>query len=163
MRLVFVILFLMFSVGTLFPQKKDVVVPYTLGDRERLIRLEVKLDEMSKSTDYRFDAVNKRLDAIDKRFESIDKRFESIDKHFDRIENALYGLIYSIFGLIGVFIAVLVWDRRKTLYPVQQDVLNVRDIQKEDHKKVTKIEEALGKLAEKDSKLREAMKHAGLL
>jgi tetrahydromethanopterin S-methyltransferase subunit G len=116
----------MFSVGTLFPQKKDVVVSYTLGDRERLIRLEVKLDEMSKSTDYRFDAVNKRLDAIDKRFESIDKRFESIDKHFDRIENALYGLIYSIFGLIGVFIAVLVWDRRKTLYPVQLDIINVR-------------------------------------
>ena len=46
---------------------------------------------------------------------------------------------------------------------MQQDVLNVKDIQREDHKKVKKIEEVLGKLAEKDSKIREAMKHAGLL
>jgi tetrahydromethanopterin S-methyltransferase subunit G len=125
-----------------FSQEQNVEVPYTLADRERLVRLEVKMDEMSKSVDYRFEEVNKR---------------------FDKLENAFYGLIYSIFGLIGVFIAVLVWDRRKTLYPVQLDVMSVKDIQKEDHNKVKKLEETLNRLAEKDSKIREAMKHAGLL
>ena len=147
---------MLLSWGRVFAQEKNIQVPYTLADRERMVRLEVKLDELSKSVDYRFSAVNNRFDIIDRRFEAIDKRF-------DKIENALYGLIYSIFGLIGVFVAVLVWDRRKTLYPVQQDVLNVKDIQKEDHKKVRKIEETLNKLAEKDSTIREAMKHAGLL
>ena len=102
-----------------FSQEQNVEVPYTLADRERLVRLEVKMDEMSKNVDYKFDEVN--------------RRFEVIDKRFDKLENAFYGLIYSIFGLIGVFIAVLVWDRRKTLYPVQQDVMSVREIQKEDH------------------------------
>ena len=170
MRSRMIILFLLLSWGRVFAQEKNIQVPYTLADRERMVRLEVKLDELSKSVDYRFSAVNNRFDVIDdrfdiidNRFEAIDKRFDAIDKRFDKIENALYGLIYSIFGLIGVFVAVLVWDRRKTLYPVQQDVLNVKDIQKEDHKKVRKIEETLNKLAEKDSTIREAMKHAGLL
>ena len=149
MRLLLLISLLLLSAGNIFSQEENITVPYTLADRERLVRLEVKMDEMSKSVNYRFETVN--------------KQFETINKRFDKIENALYGLIYSIFGLIGVFIAVLVWDRRKTLYPVQQDVLNVKDIQKEDHKKVRKIEEVLDKLAEKDSKIREAMKHAGLL
>ena len=143
MRVLLLILLIFTSVAVnVFSQEQNVEVPYTLADRERLVRLEVKMDEMSKSVDYRFEEVNKR---------------------FDKLENAFYGLIYSIFGLIGVFIAVLVWDRRKTLYPVQLDVMSVKDIQKEDHNKVKKLEETLNRLAEKDSKIREAMKHAGLL
>lgn len=42
-------------------------VPFTLEDRDRLIRLEARLNE------------------IDKRFESIDKRFESIERQIDRL------------------------------------------------------------------------------
>ena len=139
--MLFILMFTSVAVNV-FSQEQNVEVPYTLADRERLVRLEVKMDEMSKSVDYRFEEVNKR---------------------FDKLENAFYGLIYSISGLIGVFIAVLVWDRRKTLYPVQQDVMSVREIQKEDHSKVKKLEETLNRLAEKDSKIRDAMKHAGLL
>ena len=146
--LLFILMFTSVAVNV-FSQEQNVEVPYTLADRERLVRLEVKMDEMSKNVDYKFDEVN--------------RRFEVIDKRFDKLENAFYGLIYSIFGLIGVFIAVLVWDRRKTFYPVQQDVMSVREIQKEDHSKVKKLEETLNRLAEKDSKIRDAMKHAGLL
>ena len=61
MRKLMVILLFLLSSGNLFSQEENQVVPYTLADRERLVRLEVKIDEMSKSVDYRFDAVNERF------------------------------------------------------------------------------------------------------
>jgi hypothetical protein len=56
------------------------------------------------------------------RFESIDKQIDVLKGNNVQVRNgiselrsAIYNLIYSIFGLIGVFIAVLVWGQMQDI------------------------------------------------
>lgn len=67
-------------------------VPYTLEDRDRLIRVEAKIEQ-------------------------IDKRFEQIDRRIERLENVMmwgFGLLFTtMIGLVGF----VLWDRRSALAP----------------------------------------------
>jgi hypothetical protein len=72
-------------------------VPYTLEDRDRLIRVEARLYE------------------IDKRFEQIDKRFEQIDKRFGDMFTFLWILAGIFTTLTGSTIGFAIWDRRSMI------------------------------------------------
>jgi hypothetical protein len=76
-------------------------VPFTLDDRERLIRLEVGLEE------------------IDKRFEQIDKRFEQIDKRFEELITFMWMFVVIFIGVTGVTIGFALWDRRTMVRPFE--------------------------------------------
>ena len=145
MKRVIVILFLVLSGSNLFSQEEEVVVPYTLADRERLVRVEV------------------RLDGIERQMDGLDKRMDRMEDSMQEIRNAIYNLFYSMIGLIGVFVAVLVWDRRKTLYPVMRQMESEKDRLDEQIEHSKKVDKFLKELAQKDKKIQEAMKHAGLL
>ena len=80
-----------------FAQQSELEVPYTQADRDRLVRVETRLDN-----------VEKRLDNL---------RVELREGQAS-IRNLIYGLIYSIFGLIGVLVALVIWDRRTAIRPV---------------------------------------------
>ena len=61
---------------------------FTQKDRELLIRLAVKMEEIDKrfeQVDKRFEQVDKRFEQVDKRFEQVNKRFEQVDKRFDEL------------------------------------------------------------------------------
>lgn len=81
-------------------------VSYTLEDRDRLIRVETKIEMMDK-----------RFEMLEKRFEQIDRRFEQADNRLERLENVMmwgFGLIFtSMVGLVGF----VLWDRRSALAP----------------------------------------------
>ncbi len=73
-------------------------VPFTLEDRDRLIRMEAELKALSKS--------------VDARFEAIDKRFEEVNRKIDMLFNFLW-IITGIFTTITVAtIGFAIWDRR---------------------------------------------------
>lgn len=76
-------------------------VPYTLEDRDRLIRVEARLYE------------------IDKRFEQIDKRFEQIDKRFGDMFTFLWILAGIFTALTGSTIGFAIWDRRSMIRPFE--------------------------------------------
>ena len=78
-------------------------IPYTLEDRERLIRVETKLEESYKVLHSRIDAVDKRIDAVDKRI--------------DDVKGLLYVLIAAIFAQTVGVVGFVVWDRRTALSP----------------------------------------------
>ena len=149
-QLIFILLFVLYG-SNLFSQEKEVVVPYTLADRERLVRVEVRLD-----------GIDDRLDNLDKRMDGLDKRMDRMEDSMQEIRNAIYNLFYSMIGLIGVFVAVLVWDRRKTLYPVMRQMESEKDRLDEQIEHSKKVDKFLKELAQKDKKIQEAMKHAGL-
>ena len=71
-------------------------MPYTLEDRDRLIRVEATLKEFK---------------------ESVDKRIDSVDKRVERLETVMmggFGLLFtSMIGLVGF----VLWDRRTALAP----------------------------------------------
>ncbi len=85
-------------------------IPFTLEDRDRLIRIEATLKEFKDSVDHRFEQV-------DKRFEQIDRRFEQVDKRFGDVVNFMWLLGSVLGGLVAVTIGFAVWDRRTALAP----------------------------------------------
>jgi chromosome segregation ATPase len=138
-------------------------IPYTLEDRERLIRLEVKLDEMSKRFEQRFEQIERRLDQIDRRFEQIDKRFEQIDKRFEQGDQRSGQMITLFMGIVAAFAVVVattigfaIWDRRTALDPVLKQGKQIGD-----HSE--KLEQVLRSYAEQEPRLADILRRFGLL
>lgn len=65
--------------------------PLTKEDRERLIRLEATLKEFK---------------------DSVDRRFEQIDKRLEFMQHLMIAMIGVFGGLCGVFVGLLLWDRK---------------------------------------------------
>jgi hypothetical protein len=85
---------------------------FTQADRERLIKVEVTLEQMDKRME--LDEKNS-----DKRFEQVDKLFEQVDKRIDQI-------LTFMGWIIGAFITITLgsilnawWDRRSSLKPLE--------------------------------------------
>ena len=101
---VFIILlfFTLLSLSAL-AQEQQVVVPYTLADRDRAILTEAK--------------INALVDKMELRVENIDKQFMYQQKQIDDIK----ALFYWGFGIsITLFIFMLgymIWDRRTAMRP----------------------------------------------
>ena len=88
-KLFFIVFVLLFS-GILKAQEQQVVVPYTLADRDRTIRLEAKMETLETKMDVKFDAVNSRIDY-------------------------LFWLQGVIVALIMFILGYTIWDRRTAL------------------------------------------------
>ena len=113
-------------------------VPFTLEDRDRIIRLEAKLDE------------------IDKRFEQIDKRFEQIDKRFEQVISFLWILTTIFIAITSATIGFAFWDRKTSLKPIEEKVTI-------NEKKLEHALAALRKLASVDKKVHAILKEFNLL
>jgi len=123
----------------LFIQAEVKEIPFTLDDRDRIIRTEQKVE-----------AVKTEMNA---RFESVDKQFSGfrseINARFDQLFNFLW-------AFIGIFTAMMVsvfgfafWDRKLSMRPV-----------KEEQRKMMLV---LREYADHQPGLREILKNAGLL
>lgn len=97
---------LLFSVAVL---AKEEAIPYTHADRDRLVRVEAKVDALEKRMD-------KKYDKVDKAFDKVDKKFDRLEDKFENYFMWGFGLVLmSIFVLIGF----IIYDRRTTLAPVE--------------------------------------------
>ncbi len=141
-RLILLIQFLILAV-VLNGQEKS--IPYTQADRDRMVRLETKIE-----------AIDKRIDDLisnsDGKFLNINNKFTDLERKIDRLEDKFdsyfmwgFGMVLmSIFGLIGF----IIYDRRTTLAPVEN--------------KTERVIKALRERAEKDPLLMEALKNTAL-
>lgn len=127
-----------------------------ISDRERLIRLETKLEEGLRAIHHRIDALEKRIDALDKRIDALDKRIDGVDKRIDGLQDLIYVLLSAIFAQTVGIVGFVLWDRRSTLSPVVHK-------QKELEEQADRIEKALKEMAKADENLAKALKTAGLL
>jgi Flp pilus assembly protein TadB len=132
-------------------------VPYTLEDRDRLIRVEATLKELKDSVDRRFEQMDKRFTEFQG---SMDKRFtefqNSVDRRFEQMMTFMWILASVFGGLVVATIGVTVWDRRTALAPALR---RSRELEEREER----IERALRELAQHDPRVAEALKHAGLL
>jgi hypothetical protein len=110
-------------------------IPFTLDDRDRIIRTEQKVESVKTE--------------MVARFETVDKRFEAMDKRFDQLFNFLW-------AIVGIFTAMMIsvfgfafWDRKLSLAPLK----------KEDQRIVAVLVE----FSKTQPKLLESLKNAGLL
>lgn len=119
---------------------------FTQKDRELLITLKVKVEE------------------IDKRFEQIEKRFEQIDKRFEQVDKRFGEMITFFWMIVGIFTAITVstigfalWDRRTMIRPFESKVKELEE------GKIDKVISSLRTLAETDAKVAEVLRRYNLL
>jgi chaperonin cofactor prefoldin len=127
-------------------------VPFTLEDRDRLIRVEAKLAE-----------IDKRFEQIDKRFEQVDKRFEQIDKRLEQMMSFIWILAVIFSGLTASTIGFALWDRRTMIRPFEVRVKEIERMRGVDADKLERLLEALREMAKKNIELYEVLKKFNLL
>lgn len=143
-------LFICFSLNVMAAIKE---VPFTLDDRDRIIRTEQKLEAMDKKLDSYADGlrseINARFETVNNQFASVDQRFDAMDKRFEQLFNFLW-------AIIGIFTAMMIsvfgfafWDRKLSLAPLK----------KEDQRIIS----VLVDFAKTQPKLTEILRNAGFL
>ena len=137
-------------------EQKEIVVPYTLEDRDRLIRVESEQKALRNEMNSLRNEMNARFESIDKRFESVDKRFELMYDQIKDIKTFLYWGFGVLFTFMAALMGFVLWDRRTVLTPVQRKTEMVEKNNK-------KIIEALQTLAKNDTKLADILRSVGIL
>ncbi|MBA4408485.1 MAG: hypothetical protein C0397_03570 [Odoribacter sp.] len=91
-------------------QEQQVVVPYTLADRDRAILTDAKISALEVKMDVKFESVNARIEALETR---MDIKFEAVNARIDYI----FWLQGVIVALILFILGYTIWDRRTALQP----------------------------------------------
>jgi hypothetical protein len=97
-KFIFIVFVLLFS-GILKAQEQQVVVPYTLADRDRAIRLEAKMETF----EVKMSALESKMDV----------KFEAVNARIDY----LFWLQGVIVALILFILGYTIWDRKTALQP----------------------------------------------
>ena len=117
-------------------------------DRDRLVRIEEKLEAFIDSTNQRFEDLhadmNARFEQVDKRFEELradmnarfkqvdqrfaelradmNTRFKQVDKRFEEQQSFLQMIVAAFAGLVAVVIGFALWDRRTMIKAARQEL-----------------------------------------
>jgi len=86
---------------------------FTQADRERLVRLEATLQTYMQQND-------KRLDDLQR---STNQRFDQMDKRLEFIQNLMIGMLAVFGSLCGVFVGLLLWDRKTFKEKAKEEAL----------------------------------------
>ena len=131
-------------------------VPFTLDDRDCMVRTEQKVESLKIEMMARFETVDKQFESVDQRFKSVDQQFKSVDQRFDAMDKRFDQLFNFLWAIIGIFTTMMVsvlgfafWDRKLSLAPLK----------KEDQRIIA----VLVDFAKTQPKLNEILKNAGLL
>ena len=81
-------------------------------DRDRLVRIEEKLEAFIDSTNQRFEDLHADMNA----------RFEQVDKRFEEQQSFLQMIVAAFAGLVAVVIGFALWDRRTMIKAARQEL-----------------------------------------
>jgi len=91
-------------------QELQVVVPYTLADRDRAILTDAKISALENK-------INALEDKMEVRFENIDKQFMYQQKQIDDIKTLFYWGFGILITLFIFMLGYMIWDRRTAMRP----------------------------------------------
>lgn len=125
---------------------------FTQQDRDMLIELNVRVDQLEKRMDERFEQV-------DKRFEQVDKRFEEVHNRFDDMFNFFYILTGIFTAIMVASIGFAFWDRRTVIRQARREAIEFI----EQEGVTRRMLEALRAAAQENEALAKAMRSSHLL
>ncbi len=140
MKKIIVILFFASFVLQSFSQSRE--VPFTLDDRDRIMRTEEKLDALKEEVNVKIESLRNEMNA---KFDAIDSKVETLYWGF--------GILIAIMLFMLGFI---IWDRRTALDPVRHKTVTHEE-------RLNKLEFITREQAKKDPAFAELLKLAGLL
>ncbi|GIV27594.1 MAG: hypothetical protein KatS3mg027_1408 [Bacteroidia bacterium] len=137
-------------------KRANTPVPFTLGDRDRILKMEFEITELREEMLLRFENQQQQLQAMEKNNQ---ERLEALEKKYDLMFSILYGLIIAMFGYI-------IWDRRSFLKPlekiVQKLMYDTENI-KTNQEKFDNLINALKELAKTDENVKKVLQQFHLL
>lgn len=163
MKKIFFILFIcsnILNAQTINDERANTPVPFTLADRDRLIKLEIKVEEMEKKFDYKINEMEKKNQ---ERYEMTQKQFDIMQKQYDDLKTEIHWLIGLVIGLIGF----IIWDRATLIKPIERRLKNVEEkiteFQKIDRNQIQQLIGALKELAKTDKSVADVLKQFNFL
>jgi predicted RNase H-like nuclease (RuvC/YqgF family) len=148
-------------------------VPYTLADRDRIIRLEAGQEALRNEMNglrkeisgfrnemdglrNEMDGLRNEMDGLrnemDAKFETIEVKIQALDAKIDYV----FWLLGALFALMLFMLGYMIWDRRTALNPIRMDV---EQLKRENENMKT----ILRTYSEKIPQLREILRNAGIL
>ena len=118
MKKLIIISVILFNSFASFAETKE--IPYTLDDRDRIIRIEERLNSIDK----RINSLEKRMDA---KFESQQRQIDDIKGQIVNLKNDLDNKFYLLMGILLAMFGYLVWDRRTALSPVREKTYSLSE------------------------------------
>jgi hypothetical protein len=113
---------------SLLAQEKQIVIPYTLADRDRAIGMDAKIVALDAKINSVEASLNARISSLETnmnlRFESIDKQFIYQQKQIDDIKTLFYWGFGIIITLIIFILGFIIWDRRTAMQPALAQASN---------------------------------------
>ena len=102
--LLFITLLSLFVPGyRAWAQEQQIVVPYTLADRDRMIRTEAKMEGLET-----------KMNALESK---MDVKSESIQRQLDQLTTLFYWGFGILITLFIFMLGYMIWDRRTALQP----------------------------------------------
>jgi SMC interacting uncharacterized protein involved in chromosome segregation len=161
MKKLFTIIVLFLMVFQALAQTRE--VPFTLDDRDRIMRTEEKLNSMNSDMNGKIESVNGKIESVNGKIESLrnemNAKFEAVETKIDAVDSKFEPLYWAFGILIALMLFILgyiIWDRRTALHPIQNKTINLEE-------RVRKLENLSREQANKDPIFAEMMKKAGLL
>jgi len=129
----------LFLLLPLFLRAEVKEIPFTLDDRDRIIRTEQKVESLQTEMNVRLKATDQKID---------DLRSE-MNARFDQLFDFLWVIIGIFTTMMATVFGFAFWDRKLSLAPMKAEN--------------RKTLNALREFAEHQPKLREILKNAGLM
>jgi hypothetical protein len=112
--LIIFLLTLLMNVAIPARAQEQQVVPYTLADRDRAIRTEIRMEAKFGVVDNRFTALEAKMDS---KFDNVQKQFENVQRQIDQLRSLFYWGFGVLISLFLFNIGYTIWDRRTALKP----------------------------------------------
>ena len=140
---------------------------FSQQDREMLIQLNIKMQELEKRVDQRFEQVDKRFVELradmNKRFEQVDKRFEQVGNRLSDMFQLIVGILATFGAIVAVAISFALWDRRTMIRPFEDKVAKVEEKIAGNKKQIQALIKAFRELASSNPKVAEVLRSFSLL
>jgi len=133
-------------------QAQDHAVPYTLEDRDRLIRLEIELKALRTEMNTKFESIQIQFGSIQTQ---MDTRFGSIQTQINDLKNLFYwgfGILITLFMFLFGYI---IYDRSTAKSPVREKTYSKDE-------KMKAIEKVLKEFGKEQPKFAKILKSYGL-
>jgi len=166
--LIIIIINVIFLLQTTYAQnnidnKAITPVPFTLSDRDRLIKLEIKVSEIENQ----IQEIKEEQKLIRQEIKEIR---QEVNQEIKENRKEIIGTVLTSFGILislilGLF-GFVIWDRRTFMRPIErkviileQEIVNI----KEDKNKMQQIIDAFRELSKTDEKVAYLLKQFNLL
>jgi len=145
-------------------------VPFTLSDRDRLIKLEIKVSEIENQIQEIKEEQKLIRQEIKEIRQEIKEIRQEVNQEIKENRKEIIGTVLTLFGILislilGLF-GFIIWDRRTFMRPIERKVIileqEIANI-KEDKNTMQQIIDAFRELSKTDEKVAYLLKQFNLL